>query len=114
MYLWCKWTVSELRTSNLAEAFHRELRTLIKVRHPSLATLLHHLHKNNLEAACALKRIELAPGEQRTLRRKDQARKDKINEAMQKMQQERERGLSTAEVMLYCRRMSTYLSEKGV
>ncbi|KIH67478.1 hypothetical protein ANCDUO_02189 [Ancylostoma duodenale] len=55
-----------------------------------------------------------APGEQRTLRRKDQARKDKINEAMQKMQQERERGLSTAEVMLYCRRMSTYLSEKGV
>ncbi|RCN45762.1 hypothetical protein ANCCAN_08212 [Ancylostoma caninum] len=91
-----------------------ELGTLIKVRHPSLATLLHHSHKINLEAVCALKRIEHAPGEQRTLRRKDQARKDKINEAMQKMQQERERGLSTIEVVQYCRKISTYLTEKSV
>ncbi|KAL6738746.1 hypothetical protein Aduo_012261 [Ancylostoma duodenale] len=39
--LWRKWTISELRTSNVAEAFHRGFGTLIKVRHPSLATLLH-------------------------------------------------------------------------
>ncbi|PIO55894.1 hypothetical protein TELCIR_22715 [Teladorsagia circumcincta] len=52
--LWCKWGLSELRTTNLAEAFHRRIQVLASVDHPPLSVLIDVLKKLNYEARAAL------------------------------------------------------------
>ncbi|XGW33773.1 hypothetical protein V3C99_017880 [Haemonchus contortus] len=56
--MWCKWGLEELRTTNLAEAFHRRLPVLINVDHPPLSVLIEALRKLNYEARAALTRLQ--------------------------------------------------------
>ncbi|KAK6050540.1 hypothetical protein COOONC_11955, partial [Cooperia oncophora] len=56
--LWCKWRVEELRTTNLAEAFHRRIQVLASVDHPPLSVLIDVLRKLNYEAMAALTRLK--------------------------------------------------------
>ncbi|KAK6040098.1 hypothetical protein COOONC_22397 [Cooperia oncophora] len=56
--LWCKWKLTELRTTNLAEAFHRRLGLLINGDHPPLNALIEALRKLNYEAGAALRRLQ--------------------------------------------------------
>ncbi|KAK6059641.1 hypothetical protein COOONC_02726 [Cooperia oncophora] len=56
--LWCKWGLEELRTTNLAEAFHRRVQVLASVHHPPLSILIDILKKLNYEAKAALTRLK--------------------------------------------------------
>ncbi|KHJ79747.1 hypothetical protein OESDEN_20597, partial [Oesophagostomum dentatum] len=57
--LWCKWQVTELRTTNLAEAFHSNLRKhLGRQADPKFRMLLERLRRSNLRGHFRLHRIE--------------------------------------------------------
>ncbi|KAK6035787.1 hypothetical protein COOONC_26708 [Cooperia oncophora] len=56
--LWCKWGLEELRTTNLAEAFHRRIQVIASVDHPPLSILIDILKKLNYEAKAALTRLK--------------------------------------------------------
>ncbi|RCN34511.1 hypothetical protein ANCCAN_19650 [Ancylostoma caninum] len=47
--LWCKWGIKELRTTNLAEAFHSSLQRMLNCDHPPLATLIKALKDPDLK-----------------------------------------------------------------
>ncbi|KHJ88793.1 hypothetical protein OESDEN_11404 [Oesophagostomum dentatum] len=69
--LWCKWELTELRTTNLAEAYHSRLNTTFPTDHPDMRTLLEKLRAINLEAVCTLQWLENNPGREKRLRRRD-------------------------------------------
>ncbi|KAL6723406.1 hypothetical protein Aduo_018417 [Ancylostoma duodenale] len=80
--LWCKWGIKELRTTNLAEAFHSSLQRMLNCDHPPLATLIKAFKDLDLEAKCALHRLERMPHEGKELRKRDALRRQRIDEEM--------------------------------
>uniref|UniRef100_A0A7I4YPQ9 Uncharacterized protein n=1 Tax=Haemonchus contortus TaxID=6289 RepID=A0A7I4YPQ9_HAECO len=67
--LWCEWKPKELRTTNLAEAFHRRLQVLAGVDHPPLSTLTNVMRSLIFEAKAVLIRLKENPEEVGTLQR---------------------------------------------
>ncbi|KAK6042381.1 hypothetical protein COOONC_20114 [Cooperia oncophora] len=80
--MWCKWNMAELRTTNLAEAFHRRLGVLIPVHHPPLSVLIDTLRKLNFETRATLRRLQEDPAHAKVLRKRDLERRAKIAEEM--------------------------------
>nr|CDJ88611.1 unnamed protein product [Haemonchus contortus] len=69
--MWYKWGVQELRTSNVAESFHRLLGVLLGARYPRMDKVVRALHGCASEAKAALLNVEQRPTDDRKLRKKD-------------------------------------------
>ncbi|VDN21482.1 unnamed protein product [Cylicostephanus goldi] len=79
--IWYKWGKSELRTSNVAESYHRVLRVLIRERNAPVRKTLKCLHGADNRAMCTLRNLER--GIARKLRRKDILRRERIDRCME-------------------------------
>ncbi|XGW26242.1 hypothetical protein V3C99_007117 [Haemonchus contortus] len=112
--LWCKWKLKELRTTNLAEAFHRRLQVLAGVDHPPLSTLIDVMRGLNYEAKAALIRLKENPEGARTLQRNYQQRKEKIYEEMERFDELQQQGVSRQEIREFCIKMSRYVTNKTI
>ncbi|CAJ0592446.1 unnamed protein product [Cylicocyclus nassatus] len=113
--LWCKWKKFEMRTTNLAEAFHSSLQKILNCDHPPLGTLIRVLKDLDLEAKCALYRAERMPLERKRLRRRDVLRREKITAEMMSFDHRLRMGqLRNHQVEKYCIRMARFVSNKSI
>ncbi|CAJ0606035.1 unnamed protein product [Cylicocyclus nassatus] len=113
--LWCKWKKFEMRTTNLAEAFHSSLQKILNCDHPPLGTLIRVLKDLDLEAKCALYRAERMPLEGKRLRRRDVLRREKITAEMTSFDHRLRMGrLRNHQVEKYCIRMARFVSNKSI
>ncbi|KHJ81090.1 hypothetical protein OESDEN_19226, partial [Oesophagostomum dentatum] len=82
--LWDKYGVEEVRTTNLAEAYHSELNTLMEDDHPSLSKLLSVVHDLDNEADSALIALEQNPDHVKHVRKEHLERRQRIAEEMRR------------------------------
>ncbi|KHJ77622.1 hypothetical protein OESDEN_22758, partial [Oesophagostomum dentatum] len=75
--MWCKYLVHELRTTNTAENYHSRLRKIIGKNHPPLAQLILAFRSLTSIAKVTLMRMEVLRHESRSLRTRDQIRREK-------------------------------------
>ncbi|KIH68270.1 hypothetical protein ANCDUO_01398 [Ancylostoma duodenale] len=80
--LWDESGITELRTTNVAEAFHRRLGVLIPEDHPNLADLIETLHNLEMDARAALNALDMHPQQQKRIRCKEEKRREEITAAM--------------------------------
>ncbi|KAL6738326.1 hypothetical protein Aduo_011886 [Ancylostoma duodenale] len=90
--LWCKWDLTELRTTNLAEAYHSKL---------PVAKLIS---------------LDQFPNERRRLRRRDRLRRQKFAAKMAEFERELSRGgiVKTVAIVRYCRHVARFMTEKAI
>ncbi|RCN38571.1 hypothetical protein ANCCAN_15511 [Ancylostoma caninum] len=92
------------RTTNLAEAFHSNLRKhLGRQADPDFKKLLHRLRRSNLRANFRLRRLEQVPTEG--------------SECMDEFERQRAASrafIRTADITYYCRRMARFTSGKVI
>ncbi|KAK6060499.1 hypothetical protein COOONC_01839 [Cooperia oncophora] len=113
--LWCKWGMNELRTTNLAEAYHSKLRRVLKKKNVDLDALLKRVRAANTRAFADLCALERMPDEERRLRKRDRDRRLKIAAEMRRFERVMERPcILTSTIIKYCRRMSQFVSEKTI
>ncbi|CAJ0604864.1 unnamed protein product [Cylicocyclus nassatus] len=115
--LWCKWEHEELRTTNIAEAFHSKLRTILSRRiNPPFEELLDCIREQHTLALAKM----LYAGENNTatksLRSRDRLRREKINAAMAHFKEvvDDNDEVAVEDIVEYCLNMSRYVSEKLV
>ncbi|CAJ0599556.1 unnamed protein product [Cylicocyclus nassatus] len=82
--MWDKYGLEELRTTNLAEAYHSQLNTLFDADHPQLGKLIEVLRDLNSEAFAALTALEQNPTHAKYLRRRDRERRERIATEMRR------------------------------
>ncbi|KHJ86533.1 hypothetical protein OESDEN_13711 [Oesophagostomum dentatum] len=87
--LWDKYGIEEVRTTNMAEAFHSQLNTLMNNDHPPLGRLLEVLRDLDSEAESALIAVQQNPSHEKYLRREDRERRQRIAEEMHSVQQKK-------------------------
>lgn len=113
--LWCKWKISTLRTTNLAEAFHSTLKRLLGCEHPALATLIKLLHDINLEAKCLLNMKIMLPDEMKRLRRRDAERRNNVDKEMSRFDGRfHSRAISPREIRKFCSKMSRHVNGRAI
>ncbi|RCN37739.1 hypothetical protein ANCCAN_16358 [Ancylostoma caninum] len=134
--LWDKFGVEELRTTNLAESYHRysqqqqsttktirensqmlifsQLNTLFEGDHPTLDQLILVLRDLEGEAQSALITLELDPSHSKHLRRKDRERRERIAHEMSSFDNNYHAGVSRLAVEDYCRNMARNVVENTV
>ncbi|KAL6726796.1 hypothetical protein Aduo_008730 [Ancylostoma duodenale] len=113
--LWCKWELMDLRTTNLAEAYHSKLNTSFSTDHPDVRTLLEKLRTFDLEARCALQLLENNPEHCKRLRKRDLERREKVEESMTRFATlYRNRGATRTDIEKYCINMSKFISGETV
>nr|CDJ91482.1 unnamed protein product [Haemonchus contortus] len=86
--MWNKWELVDLKTANIAEAYHKRLNVEFGRDHPDLRTLIEKLKYIEFEAKCSLQWIRFG---ERYLR-----------------------GVTGAEIEEYCEYMSRYVSGKTI
>ncbi|CAJ0588990.1 unnamed protein product [Cylicocyclus nassatus] len=112
--LWCKWGITDLRTTNLAEAFHNKLNATFTGDHPDMRTLLEKLRTLDLEAKCNLRWSEMNPGVDKRIRRRDLERRQSVEESMARFDAAYRAGATVAQIEKFCRDMSRFISGKTV
>ncbi|CAJ0606947.1 unnamed protein product [Cylicocyclus nassatus] len=115
--MWCKWGMQDYRTTNAAEAFHSKLRGMLSKRiNPPFEELLECLHSINSLALGMLKHVQENARASRALRKKDQERRDKINNAMDEFKEmlRLDDDLEIDVINNYCRKMSQFVTEKTI
>ncbi|EYC31937.1 hypothetical protein Y032_0003g1316 [Ancylostoma ceylanicum] len=80
--LWNKFEGEELMTTNLAEAYHNQLNTLIDGDHPTLSRLTEVLRDLESEAESALIRLQQVPSHTKYFRTEDRERRGNIAHEM--------------------------------
>ncbi|CAJ0606663.1 unnamed protein product [Cylicocyclus nassatus] len=111
--IWYKWGKSELRTSNIAESYHRVLRVLIRERNAPVRKTLKCLHGADNRAMCTLRNLER--GIARKLRQKDILRREKIDRCMQEHRARLEEPFPAIEpIVNFCRHISRFVSNKVI
>ncbi|KAL6729838.1 hypothetical protein Aduo_000856 [Ancylostoma duodenale] len=112
--LWDESGITELRTTNVAEAFHRRLGVLIPEDHPNLADLIETLHNLEMDARAALNALDMHPQQQKRIRCKEEKRREEITAAMTEFEDRyRRAGITKGEVERHCRDMSKYVTNKA-
>ncbi|KHJ86569.1 hypothetical protein OESDEN_13674 [Oesophagostomum dentatum] len=110
---WYKWNKKELRTSNIAESYHKVLRVIITERQAPVRKTLMCLKGNNNRAMCVLRNLER--GIVRPLRRKDAERRDRINRCMDEYNVPLNQPCpSTRMLIRYCQTMARFISDKVI
>ncbi|EYC27331.1 hypothetical protein Y032_0009g654 [Ancylostoma ceylanicum] len=114
--LWCKWGLTELRTTNLAEAYHSKLRRIIRKKNVNLQLILERIRKENTTAIAKLISLDQFPNEGRRLRRRDRLRRQKFAAKMAEFERELSRGgiVTTVSIIRYCRHMARFMTEKAI
>ncbi|CAJ0597700.1 unnamed protein product [Cylicocyclus nassatus] len=114
--MWNKWGIKDTRTTNAAEAFHRNLGTLLECKYPLMSRLLEELKSCNNNAKGDFLNMERRPTDGRRLRRRDLRRREKILKMMAAYRSRFERRntirTSTNQIMKYCRKMATFVTSK--
>ncbi|CAJ0593644.1 unnamed protein product [Cylicocyclus nassatus] len=110
--LWCKWGITDLRTTNLAEAFHNKLNATLTGDHPDMRALLEKLRTLDLEAKCNLRWSEMNPGVDKRIRRRDLERRQSVEESMARFDAAYRAGATVAQIEKFCRDMSRFISGK--
>ncbi|KAK6036234.1 hypothetical protein COOONC_26261, partial [Cooperia oncophora] len=100
---WAAWSsIFDIRTTNIAEAFHNRLNITFGRDHPDLRTLLEKLKYIDFEAKCTLR----TPMKKKHLRKRDRERRENIERSMKRFGDiYRSRGVTTAEIEDYCKYM---------
>ncbi|CAJ0602128.1 unnamed protein product [Cylicocyclus nassatus] len=112
-----KAVLEDYRTTNAAEAFHSKLRGMLSKRiNPPFEELLECLHSINSLALGMLKHVQENARASRALRKKDQERRDKINNAMDEFKEmfRLDDDLEIDVINNYCRKMSQFVTEKTI
>ncbi|KAL6743217.1 hypothetical protein Aduo_016289 [Ancylostoma duodenale] len=131
--LWNKFEVEELKTTNLAEAYHSQLNTLMDGDHPTLSHLeaLRHL---DIEAESVFIRLQKVLSHEKYIRTKDRERRETIAQEMRsylarhpfflrncinenlhcKFSGDYPQGVSGADIEQYCRTMSHFVSNTTI
>ncbi|KAL6734181.1 hypothetical protein Aduo_004750 [Ancylostoma duodenale] len=112
--LWNKFEVEELRTTNLAEAYHNQLNTLMDGDHPTLSRLIEVLRDLESEAESALIRLQQVPSHEKYIRTKDRERRETIALEMRRFSADYPHGVTGADIEQYCRTMSHFVSNTTV
>ncbi|EYC28699.1 hypothetical protein Y032_0007g3367 [Ancylostoma ceylanicum] len=112
--LWNKFDVEELRTTNLAEAYHNQLNTLMDGDHPTLTRLIEVLRDLESEAESALIRLQQVPSHTKYIRTKDRERRENIAHEMRTFSARYPQGVTRSEIEQFCRTMSRYVSNKTI
>ncbi|RCN47861.1 hypothetical protein ANCCAN_06055 [Ancylostoma caninum] len=82
---------------------------------PPLVNLIITMRSLTAQAEARLHRMEMMPRESRALRRRDQIRREKVEQAMDRFERLRDRQfIITVLVGRYCRKMSRYTSDKAI
>ncbi|EYC30586.1 hypothetical protein Y032_0005g2734 [Ancylostoma ceylanicum] len=112
--LWDKFEVHELRTTNLAEAYHNQLNTLMDGDHPTLSRLIEVLRDLDSEAESALITLQQNPSHTKHIRRKDLERRERISEEMRRFSSQYRGGVDNREIDDYCQNMSRFVSNTTI
>uniref|UniRef100_A0A7I4YCF8 MULE domain-containing protein n=1 Tax=Haemonchus contortus TaxID=6289 RepID=A0A7I4YCF8_HAECO len=112
--LWNKWELVDLRTTNIAEAYHNRLNVEFGRDHPDLRTLIEKLKYIDFEAKCSLQWIREHPNEEKHLRKRDRERRQNIETSMKSFGERYLRGVTRAQIEEYCKYMSRYVSGKTI
>ncbi|CAJ0609922.1 unnamed protein product [Cylicocyclus nassatus] len=115
--MWCKWDIQDFRTTNTAEAFHSKLRGMLSRRiNPPFEELLEFIHSINSLALGMLMHVKENVRALKLLRRKDQERRVKIDQAMNEFKELHfsNDSLDNNIIKNYCRKMSQFVSEKTI
>ncbi|KHJ90610.1 hypothetical protein OESDEN_09545 [Oesophagostomum dentatum] len=112
--LWDKSEATELRTTNVAEAFHRKLSVLIQEDHPTLAVLIETFHKLEIDARATLNSLEMHPNREKRLSKAATVRKNEIATAIQQFDDQYKKfGVTRSEIELHCKKMAQYVTDKA-
>ncbi|XGW34745.1 hypothetical protein V3C99_018621, partial [Haemonchus contortus] len=112
--MWNKWELVDLRTTNIAEAYHNRLNVEFGRDHPDLRTLIEKLKYIDFEAKCSLQWIREHPNEEKHLRKRDRERRQNIENSMKSFGERYLRGVTRAQIEEYCKYMSRYVSGKTI
>ncbi|XGW33485.1 hypothetical protein V3C99_017699 [Haemonchus contortus] len=113
--IWNKWGLVDLRTTNIAEAYHNRLNVVFGKDHPDMRSLIEKLKYIDFEAMRTLQWISDHPNEEKHLRKRDRDRREKIETSMKRFgEQYQLRGVTRAELEGYCKYMSRYVSGKTI
>ncbi|XGW34370.1 hypothetical protein V3C99_018330, partial [Haemonchus contortus] len=110
--MWIKWELVDLRTTNIAEAYHNRLNVGFGRDHPDLRTLTEKLEYIDFEAKRSVQWVREHPNEEKHLRKKDNERRQNIENSMERFGERYLRGVTRAEIEEYCKYMSRYVSGK--
>ncbi|KAK6040569.1 hypothetical protein COOONC_21927 [Cooperia oncophora] len=112
--MWNKWEIVDIRTTNIAEAFHNRLNITFGRDHPDLRTLLEKLKYIDFEAKCTLRWMREHP-RRKASQEADRERRENIERSMKRFGDiYRSRGVTTAEIEDYCKYMARYVSGKTI
>ncbi|CAJ0608291.1 unnamed protein product [Cylicocyclus nassatus] len=112
--LWCKWRITDLRTTNLAEAFHNKLNAAFTGDQPDMRTLLEKLRTLDATAMCNLRWNESNPRVDKSIRRRDLERRQSVDESMTRFDAVYRAGPTVAQIEKFYRDMSWFISGKTV
>ncbi|KHJ85245.1 hypothetical protein OESDEN_15033 [Oesophagostomum dentatum] len=112
--LWDKYMVKDVRTTNIAEAFHRRLCVLVPEDHPSLETVIKTFHDLEMDARAVLNALELHPGRKKKISSKAEQRRDEVASAM-KLFDDRytTSGVTRTTIENYCKEMAAFVPDRA-
>ncbi|RCN37563.1 hypothetical protein ANCCAN_16528, partial [Ancylostoma caninum] len=103
--IWYKWDKKELRTSNVAETYHKVLRLLVREKYAPLRKTIECIRGSDNWAMCTLRNLQ--KGIYRKLRKRDIERREKIDRCMNQYREPLgRRPVSTRVISTFCRKMA--------
>ncbi|CAJ0602174.1 unnamed protein product [Cylicocyclus nassatus] len=111
--LWDKSGIYDVRTTNIAEAFHRRLTVLLD-DFPVLSEVIDTFHTLEAECRATLNSLEMHPDHQKEISHEALQRRDEIAAAMRTFEdQYRARGVTREEAETYCKNMARFVTDKA-